>query len=72
LLQELVDYLELVEGKVLGLEEEIAKRVHPFDDAVHRLRQIPGVDRITAWGLIAEIGVSACSTPMCPAVKASE
>jgi len=42
---------------MLQLEEEIAKRMHPFDDAVRRLRQIPGVDRITAWGLIAEIGV---------------
>jgi transposase len=56
LLQELMDHLEFVETKKLRLEEEIAKHMHPFDDAVRRLRQIPGVDRITAWGLIAEIG----------------
>src|SRR6266576_5496946 len=43
LLQELMDHLEFVEGKMLRLEEEIAKRMHPFDDAVRRLRQIPGV-----------------------------
>jgi len=57
LLQELMDHLEFVETKMLRLEEEIAKRTQPFEDAVRRLRQIPGVDRITAWGLIAEIGV---------------
>jgi len=46
LLQELTDHLEFVEGKMLRLEEEIAKRMHPFDDAIRGLRQIPGVDRI--------------------------
>jgi hypothetical protein len=50
-LQELMDHLEFVETKRLRLEEQIAKRTQPFEDAVRRLRQIPGVDRITASAL---------------------
>jgi transposase len=30
----------------------------PFEDKVIRLRTIPGVDRVTAWGMLAEIGMN--------------
>src|SRR5256884_7703407 len=30
----------------------------PFEDKVTRLCTIPGVDRVTAWGMLAEIGLN--------------
>jgi len=30
----------------------------PFEDKVTRLCTIPGVDRVTAWGLLAEMGMN--------------
>ena len=30
----------------------------PFEDKVTRLCTIPGVDRVTAWGMLAEIGMN--------------
>ena len=57
LLKELFDHLEFVEGKIERLEAEISQRMHPFEEKVQHLRTIPGIDRITAWGLLAEIGM---------------
>jgi transposase len=56
LLKEMLDDLRHVEAKITTLETEIARRLRPFQDEVVRLCTIPGVDRITAWGLLAEIG----------------
>jgi transposase len=57
LLQELLDHLGFVEGKISRLEGEIATRLRPFEDMVRRLCTIPGVDRVSAWGIISEIGL---------------
>ncbi len=54
LLGELMDDLERTEGKIQRLEAEIARRVDI--QAAERLCSIPGVDVITAWTLIAELG----------------
>src|SRR5260221_13195774 len=40
------------------VEQEVAERLGPFQSEVARLCTIPGVDRVTAWGLLAEIGLS--------------
>lgn len=56
LLKEMLDDLRHVESKMTTIETEIAKRLHPFQDEVLRLCTIPGVDRVTAWGLLSEIG----------------
>ena len=40
------------------IEQEIEERLGPFQSEVARLCTIPGVDRVTAWGLLAEIGLS--------------
>jgi transposase len=58
LLKEMLDGLRHVETKMTTLEGEIARRLRPFQEEVVRLCTIPGVDRITAWGLIAEIGLN--------------
>jgi transposase len=54
LLRELMDDLERVESKIQRLEAAIAQRVDLR--LVERLCSIPGVDVITAWTLIAELG----------------
>jgi transposase len=58
LLGELLDHLEFVEGKILRLETTIEERLGPFEDTVRRLCTIPGVDRVSAWGIISEIGLN--------------
>jgi transposase len=40
------------------IEQEVAERLGPFQSEVGRLCTIPGVDRVTAWGLLAEIGLN--------------
>jgi transposase len=49
-----LDYLDEVIGR---LSTEIEKVIAPFEPQVQLLRTIPGVDRRTAEGLLAEIGV---------------
>jgi transposase len=58
LLKEMLDDLRHVEKKITILEKEIEQRLHPFQDEVDRLCTIPGVDRVTAWGLLSEIGLN--------------
>jgi transposase len=58
LLRELMDDLRHVERKIAVLEQEIDRRHRPFEDQVARLCTIPGVSRVTAWGLLAEIGLN--------------
>ena len=57
LLKELLDQLEFIESKMTRLEQEIAGRLRPFEDTVRRLCTVPGIDRVTAWGIISEIGL---------------
>lgn len=57
LLQELIDHLEFVESKMAKLEKEIVNRLEPFADQVNRLCEVPGLDRVSAWGIVSEIGL---------------
>lgn len=57
LLRELLEELDRLTGKIALLEARIQERMHPHQELIDRLCQIPGVDRITAWTLIAEIGL---------------
>jgi len=57
LLKELLDHLEFVEGKMTKLEKEIAVRMAPYADQLQRLCAVPGIDRVSAWGIVSEIGV---------------
>jgi transposase len=49
--------VEWLEAQVVTLEQEIERRVAPFDEQIQRLVTIPGVERKTAWTIVAEIGV---------------
>lgn len=58
LLRELLDHHYFVHSKMQRIEQEVAERLGPFQSEVARLCTIPGVDRVTAWGLLAEIGLN--------------
>lgn len=56
----LAEFLD--EGKALGdriarLEAEIDRQIRPFESAVALWQTIPGVDRVTACNVVAEVGV---------------
>jgi transposase len=57
MLGELLDDLETVERKRLKIEQELERRMEPYGEQIRRLMTIPGIDRITAWTIIAEMGV---------------
>lgn len=54
MLRELMEDLEFVERKILRLEKNIASHVDL--ETVARLCSIPGIDMITAWTILAELG----------------
>ena len=58
LLQELLDHVGQVESKLARVDQDIAQRMLPFSEAVARWKTIPGVDQVTAWSLVAEIGTN--------------
>lgn len=62
----LKEYLE--EWRALGerirrIEEEIERRMVPFEEAVTLWESIPGMNRATAYNLVAEIGVNMAQFP---------
>lgn len=63
MLRQLLEDLRHAEGKMAKIEAEIDRRMVPFAEAVTRLKTIPGVERVTAWGLLAEIGFDLSQFP---------
>ncbi len=56
LLGELLADLEFIESKIVRLDQELLRRMEPYQELVNRLCTIPGVEVLTAWTLIAELG----------------
>jgi transposase len=42
---------------VARVEVEIRRRVAPYQELITRLAEIPGVDEITSWTIVAELGL---------------
>lgn len=57
LLAEYLDEWESLSQRIARMEEEIDKRIRPFEQAVTLWESIPGVEHVTACNLVAEIGV---------------
>lgn len=57
LLDQELRQLEWLEIQVQVLEQQIEQRVERFEEPMRRLMTIPGIDRKTAWMIVAEIGV---------------
>jgi transposase len=58
LLRELLSHWEVVTSKISLLDEEIQRRMHAFDKKAGLWQTIPGTDQVTAWSLVAEMGVN--------------
>lgn len=56
MLKLLLEQLRSAEATIDKVEQEIEKRMRPFEETVRLLDTIPGVDLVTAWSLLAEIG----------------
>lgn len=63
LLRELLEELDRLTDKMKLLEQRISERMTPYAELIDRLCQIPGVEKLTAWTLIAEIGVDMSRFP---------
>jgi transposase len=57
LLAELMDDVARVEDKMQRVEAAIQAQMKPHESVIERLITIPGVDVVTAWTLIAELGL---------------
>jgi transposase len=57
-LRQLLAQLEFLDMQIGQFDIEIARLNEPYQAVIERLITIPGVDRVTAWGLIAEIGTN--------------
>jgi transposase len=56
LLREELGHLGSLERQIERVEEEIERQMQPYEEHLRRLATIPGIDRITAWTLLAELG----------------
>lgn len=63
LLRELMEDLGRIEDKISRIEAEIVQRTQPYKRALERLTTIPGVDWITAWTIVAELGTDMSAFP---------
>lgn len=56
LLERLMGQLNRLENEIATLTRDIEAKVACHEETLARLTQIPGVDRISAWTILAEIG----------------
>ena len=57
LLRQLLDELYFIEGRIAQVEQRLEQQMGSFQQAVTLWQTIPGVNEITAWSLVAEMGV---------------
>jgi transposase len=58
MLKEHLDQWRALDERVRRVEEEIERRIVPFEGAISLWESIPGINRRTAYNLVAEIGVN--------------
>jgi transposase len=63
LLREFMDEWKALGERITRIEQEIDRRISPFEGAVALWQSMPGVDRVTACNLVAEIGVNMAQFP---------
>jgi transposase len=50
--------LTQVEQSTARVQEEMARRMAPYEEVLQRLETIKGVNRVTAWSFVVELGVN--------------
>jgi transposase len=63
LLGQILDHIEYLEDRINSIGEEVARVCEPFHEAVDLLTTIPGVGRMTAETILAEIGLDMSRFP---------
>lgn len=63
LLREFLDEWKALGERLRRIEQEIDRRIAPFEAAVTLWQSIPGMDRVTACNLVAEMGVNMAQFP---------
>jgi transposase len=58
LLMEYMGEWKALRERIGRIEQEIDRRIRPFEEAVALWESVPGVDHITACNLVAEVGVN--------------
>jgi transposase len=61
LLKMALEDLRLIEKQIGQLDQEMADLIHPHQDQVHRLAEVPGLGVDSAQQIIAEVGVTAAT-----------
>jgi len=56
ILDEMLKHTEYLDEQIVRLDQEVAKRLTPFDQAVEVIDSVPGIGRRSAETIIAEIG----------------
>jgi transposase len=57
LLSKELNQVEWLEIQIQVMEQEIERRIATYEEPMGRVMTIPGIDRRTAWTIVAEIGV---------------
>jgi transposase len=63
LLKAALDELELIEKQITQFNQEIADLLRPYQDAVERLAEVPGLGVDSAQQIIAQVGAKAATFP---------
>jgi transposase len=56
MLKMLMEHLDMLEGLITQLNQRIEEQMVPFAEAIQNICEIPGVERLTAQNVLAEIG----------------
>ena len=63
LLRHLLDLIDFLQGKIEQMSVDIDERLHPYESLIALLMQIPGIGRIAAATILAEIGADMSRFP---------
>ena len=63
LLKMTLEHLQILEQQIGQLDQELATLLHPHQDAVQRLAEVPGLGVDSAQQIIAEVGPTAATFP---------
>lgn len=58
LLRSLMEHWKFLEGQIASLDEKIETSMVPFEGPANLWQTVPGISKLTAWNLVAEIGVN--------------
>jgi len=63
LLRHLLDVIDFLQAQIDQLSTDIEQRLHPYELQLSRLMQLPGVGRLAAASILAEIGTDMACFP---------